>query len=266
MIQYIVQPGDSLYTIGLRFKTTVAALMQVNHITDPNMVYPGQILKIPLPFSGAGDTSRFPDIRKGSSGPFVLLLQSQLEKLGFYKGKLDGIFTSTTEGSVVQFQLSRNLPPTGHVDVNTWRHLLDNARVTQNSPPYHSEMVMSGLLMILSADKPAYRQGDTINMVLTKINLSSQTITLNYNTSQRYDFKIAYPSGRSLWRWSDDKSFTQVLGSVSITPSQTIRYHSQFTLPEDIENGLYHILGWNSAKQINHIKLHLMVQIGSRKQ
>ena len=261
MIQYIVQPGDNLYTIGLRFKTNVNALMQANHIADPSFIYTGQILKIPFPLSGEGDTGNFPCLRKGSTGPFVLLLQSQLERLGFYKGNLDGIFTPTTEGSVAQFQISRNLQPTGCVDISTWKHLLDDTRAAQDAPPYHTIMVMSGLLMILSADKPVYKPGDTIAMVLTKINLSGGTITLNYNTSQRYDFKIAYPSGRSLWRWSDNKSFTQVLSSVSIAPGQTVRYHSTFTLPGGIENGFYHILGWNSAKQINHIKLHLMIKI-----
>ena len=260
MIQYIVQPGDTLYSIGLKFKTTVATLMEVNHITGPDMVYPGQILNIPLPFSSAGDTSRFPDIRRGSTGPFVLLLQSQLSRLGFYKGEMDGIFTPTTEGSAVQFQMSRNLPPTGHMDLHTWRHLLDDIRGSLDSPPYHADMVLSGLFMLLSVDKPVYRPGETVHLSLRKTNLSNQTITLNYNTSQRYDFKLTFPSGRTLWRWSDDKSFTQVLGTLSLSPGQSVRYEERFALPSDPENGLFHVFGWNTAKQISHIKLHLTIR------
>lgn len=261
MIQYIVQPGDNLYTIGVRFKTSVNALMQANHIADPNMIYPGQILKIPLPLSTADGTSRLPDIRQGSSGPFVLLLQSQLARLGFYKGNLDGVFTSTTEGSVKQFQISRNLQATGHADVDTWRHLLDDTRGSLDAPPYHADMLLSGLFMILSVDKNVYKPGQDITFSLTKINLSNKTIVLNYNTSQRFDFKLSYPSGRTLWRWSDDKAFTQVLSTVSLPPGQLIRYTDKFPLPTSVKDGVYHVFGWNTAKQINHIKLHIMISV-----
>ena len=261
MMQYIVQPGDTLYFIGLKFKTTVAILMEVNHISDPDMVFPGQILNIPLPFSSGGEPSRFPELRRGSTGPFVLLLQSQLARLGFYKGNMDGIFAPTTEGSVSQFQISRNLPPTGHMDVRTWRHLLDDTRGSLDSPPYHGDMVLSGLFLLLSVDKPVYRPGETVYLSFRKINLSHKTITLNYHTSQRVDFKLAYPSGRTLWRWSDDKSFTQVLGTLSLSPGQSVHHEERFLLPSRPESGLFHVYGWNTAKQISHIKLHLMIRI-----
>lgn len=261
MIQYIVQPGDNLYTIGVRFKTSVNALMQANHIADPNMIYPGQVLKVPLPLSPADGTSCLPDIRQGSSGPFVLLLQSQLARLGFYKGSLDGIFSPTTEGSVRQFQISRNLQPTGQANIHTWRHLLDDTRGSLDAPPYHADMLLSGLFIVLSVDKDVYNPGQSISFSLTKINLSNKTIVLNYNTSQRYDFKLSYPSGRTLWRWSDDKAFTQVVGKVSLTPGQVVRYTDKFTLPSSVQDGVYHVFGWNTAKQINHIKFHVMIRI-----
>lgn len=276
MIQYIVQPGDNLYSIGLRFKTKVSTLMQVNHLADPQKIYPGQVLKIPLPLSdneaigrigpnpikypdSLYQGTRFPNLAKGSTGPFVLLLQGQLARLGFYKGNMDGIYTNITEGSVIQFQMSQNLHATGLVDINTWRRLLDDAQGFQNAPPYHSKMLLSGLLMILSIDKTSYEPGEVINLSLLKINLSNETIQLSYNTSQRYDFKLSSSSGRTLWRWSDDKSFTQVLGKVSLSPGQVIRYTEQTTLPYSGENGTYHVYGWNTAKQINHIKLHVII-------
>ncbi|MGI6538924.1 MAG: BsuPI-related putative proteinase inhibitor [Caldicoprobacterales bacterium] len=259
MIQYIVQPGDSLYTIGLRFKTSVTALMQANSITNPNMIYPGQLLMIPLPSSNIIRTGSFPIIQKGSSGPFVLLLQSQLARLGYYKGSMDGIFDSATEDSVIRFQLSRNIHPGGLVDADTWKCLLNHVREYENAPPYQADMLLSGLFVLLSADKPVYRPGETITITLRKINLAGKTIELNYNTSQRYDFEVRYSSGRTLWRWSDDKSFTQVLGTVSIRPGQVIRYSEQFILPANIKGGYYHVLGWNTAKQIEHIKFQVSV-------
>ena len=48
---YIVQPGDTLTRIALRFNIPVGALLQANpQITNPDLVYPGQIIAIPLPY------------------------------------------------------------------------------------------------------------------------------------------------------------------------------------------------------------------------
>lgn len=45
-IEYIVRRGDTLFRIARRFGTTVRAIAQVNGITNPNLIYSGQILKI----------------------------------------------------------------------------------------------------------------------------------------------------------------------------------------------------------------------------
>ncbi len=44
---YIVQPGDSLSSIAARFSVSLADLMSVNNITDPNQLDAGQQLVIP---------------------------------------------------------------------------------------------------------------------------------------------------------------------------------------------------------------------------
>ncbi len=45
-VQYTVQAGDTLANIAVRFSTTVEALMQLNKLTDPNLVTVGQVLTI----------------------------------------------------------------------------------------------------------------------------------------------------------------------------------------------------------------------------
>jgi LysM repeat protein len=45
--QYTVQPGDNLFRIALRFNTTVSALAAENGITNPRLIYVGQVLRIP---------------------------------------------------------------------------------------------------------------------------------------------------------------------------------------------------------------------------
>jgi lysozyme len=44
---YVVQQGDTLFKIALRFGITLEALQAANNITDPDKVFPGQVLKIP---------------------------------------------------------------------------------------------------------------------------------------------------------------------------------------------------------------------------
>lgn len=44
---YVVQAGDSLWTIAGKFGVTLGQLISRNHLTDPAMIYPGQTLIIP---------------------------------------------------------------------------------------------------------------------------------------------------------------------------------------------------------------------------
>ena len=44
---YTVQPGDTLWALSLRFHTTVAELVRLNDIQDPNLIYVGQVLRLP---------------------------------------------------------------------------------------------------------------------------------------------------------------------------------------------------------------------------
>ncbi len=44
---YVVQPGDTLSAIAARFGTTAAAIATANNITNPSLIYPGQVLIIP---------------------------------------------------------------------------------------------------------------------------------------------------------------------------------------------------------------------------
>lgn len=46
---YVVQPGDTLGAIGLRYGVSLEALTQANSLYNPNVLDVGQVLKIPLP-------------------------------------------------------------------------------------------------------------------------------------------------------------------------------------------------------------------------
>lgn len=45
--QHVVKPGENLFRIALRYGTTVETLATVNGITNPSLIYVGQVLTIP---------------------------------------------------------------------------------------------------------------------------------------------------------------------------------------------------------------------------
>jgi len=49
-LEYIIQPGDTLYAIARRFGITLPALLAANpQIADPALIFPGQRITIPVP-------------------------------------------------------------------------------------------------------------------------------------------------------------------------------------------------------------------------
>jgi LysM repeat protein len=48
MSSYTVRPGDTLSAIARGAGTTVAALAASNHLADPNLLFPGQVLSVPV--------------------------------------------------------------------------------------------------------------------------------------------------------------------------------------------------------------------------
>lgn len=60
---YTVKKGDTLSGIAARHKTTVAELVRLNGIKNPNLIYPGQILKL----SGVAPGPIYYTVKKGDT-------------------------------------------------------------------------------------------------------------------------------------------------------------------------------------------------------
>ena len=57
-INYTVQSGNTLSQIARRYGTTVQELVNINNIQNPNLIFPGQILRIPTNSSNEGQETR----------------------------------------------------------------------------------------------------------------------------------------------------------------------------------------------------------------
>lgn len=43
---YAVRPGDTLYSIAKRYGLTVNGILCMNRLANPNLIYPGQMLRL----------------------------------------------------------------------------------------------------------------------------------------------------------------------------------------------------------------------------
>ncbi len=76
---YTVQVGDTLNKIATRFNTTINALMRLNNITDANIVFVGQVLKVPA--DGAVAATPIPTVQ--GNQPTVVSGQSGTTQVGY---------------------------------------------------------------------------------------------------------------------------------------------------------------------------------------
>jgi murein DD-endopeptidase MepM/ murein hydrolase activator NlpD len=96
---YVVQPGDTLFSISQRFSTTVEAIVAANGIADPSLINVGQKLVIPtlqpdlVPSAQPRPEARIHPARAGDTLPFLafrygttvwtLRQENDLHRLGF---------------------------------------------------------------------------------------------------------------------------------------------------------------------------------------
>jgi hypothetical protein len=80
----------------------------------------------------------------------------------------------------------------------------------------------------LTTDKPVYRSGEPIELILKLVNPSRQERTLEFSSSQRYDFQISDRAGTTVWHWSAGRMFAQMLGSERLAPGATREYRERF--------------------------------------
>ncbi|MBK4731387.1 peptidoglycan-binding protein [Oxynema sp. CENA135] len=87
--------------------------------------------------SGGVDINWFNVSREGARGSHVRYVQQRLNERGFYRGSIDGHFSSALSQAVLSFQRAMNLTADGIVGINTWTALMSlrAASATPSPPP-----------------------------------------------------------------------------------------------------------------------------------
>ncbi len=121
---YTIKAGDTYYVLAQRYNTTVSAIEKANPGVNPNRLFIGQVICIPMATPPTPPpTNNCPTLKMGSQGSSVVELQRLLLSNGFNPGPVDGIFGNQTHSAVTAFQRSRGLAVDGIVGVQTWTAL-----------------------------------------------------------------------------------------------------------------------------------------------
>ncbi|SHF43127.1 BsuPI-related putative proteinase inhibitor [Desulforamulus putei] len=131
--------------------------------------------------------------------------------------------------------------------------------------PYTARIV-DGLLYILMLDQRVYRQGQGVRITLFKVNISNRTITLRYNTGQRFELVVRRAADNvEVWRYSRGRFFTQQTGTVTIQPNQYAIYRFTWdqmnNLGRQVRPGDYVLEAFNVARGLQNIPIRIRFRI-----
>lgn len=133
---YVVQPGDTLSEIAGRLGVDMVELARINGISNINLIFPGQELKLPGAVSDSVQTPPgfllqeaqvlLPVLTEGSMGQTVRSLQALLVQRGYDVGSsgVDGELGPDTLSALKKFQNDFSLKPSGEADGETWEMLI----------------------------------------------------------------------------------------------------------------------------------------------
>ncbi|MBC9783948.1 peptidoglycan-binding protein [Heliobacterium chlorum] len=161
-----------------------------------------------------------PELAEGATGEDVQRLQRLLDAAG-YPVTVTGVFDQATLNALRTFQSEVGINPTGRADLETWLALGEPCGDLPRPPRHRITRVFEGLRYTFYTDKAVYRQGEPVLMTFIKRNVSDEPITINYPTTQRFDFFVELgQSGIEVWRWSRDRSFNPATAQITLQPAQ----------------------------------------------
>ena len=107
---------------------------------------------------------------------------------------------------------------------------LDLALACSNSPPANipdetrSPMTPNDVSTSLEVDVGR----DSVVLALHVTNSGTQPLVLEFTSTQRYDFQVQTVSGETVWTWSADKLFGQMMGSETVGVGESREYRASW--------------------------------------
>ena len=134
---YIVQKGDMLSQLAVDFDTTTATLVQMNGLSNPDVLYVGQELRVPAGRGSAAKTTSKPTgtIKKG--GTYTIQKGDTLSQIALAAGvsitdlrDLNGI-----KGDVIMAGETLDIPSYGKVPTSTKKSSTESSSTTTAPAP-----------------------------------------------------------------------------------------------------------------------------------
>ena len=66
-VNYVVKEGDTLSSIAIKYGTTYDSIVKLNGITNPNLIYPGQVLKIETKIEASNNENIYYTVKPGDT-------------------------------------------------------------------------------------------------------------------------------------------------------------------------------------------------------
>ena len=152
---------SNAYTSSL--KSAVGVFQIANNIDKPKEGY-GYANVETQALAASDDAIIYTDYRKnlqlqpGGRGSYVTETQRKLKKLGYYTGKIDGRYRSSTEAAVKFFQTANDLPVTGKADTGTRAKLYSNNPAPITRAQYEDKHNLSPLSYGAKGDQVTHLQ------------------------------------------------------------------------------------------------------------
>ena len=225
-------------------------------------------------------------LRLNSKGPEVELLQSALQKLGYYNGAIDGVFGFQTFNAVQSFQKSNNLAVDGIVGPITWNALMPyiNGYTTHTIKEddtlfkiaqSHSSTVNAIIAANPNIEPENLKVGEKIiipfgSVVETNISYTSQFLNMDIDALKTiYPFLEVSSIGRSvlgrpLWVIRFGTGKKEIFYSAAIHANEWITSPLLMKFLENLSKSYVNnlpIFGINARELFSNVSLYIMPMI-----
>jgi len=133
----------------------------------------------------------------------------------------------------------------------------------QENDPSATRLI-DGFRYTITTDRGNYSRGESVRLRLVKTNITNSPISLNYRTSQRFDF-VAFREGEEIWRWSGDRAFSRALTRIIIQPGGNQTFNAVWDQRNNagrlVQPGTVTIRGYNVARKLQNRSVSIAINI-----